>query len=113
MGNDLDGSRLRHFEPQRSGAFVADEFISCKSSHGKVDPSSEWTGLWRDLCADASEGYDMLVVDSNSSKYSFWRNTADPLNSSRPNGIIHLSPTRAAAEPAQYVVLLRLPIYAA
>ncbi len=54
-------------------------------SGGKIDPSPEWTGMWRDVnpenaltgqwyAVDAPR-YDPITVSAGEGKYPFWRNT--------------------------------------
>ena len=99
-----------------------------------LDPSPEWTGMWRDVnpenaltgqwyAVDAPR-YDPITISSIEGKYPFWRNTGiDKLaagetaqlpagvlgfewdevrdNGALPPGLIRLSTTRIAVDPAK------------
>ncbi|OPY09654.1 MAG: hypothetical protein A4E68_00403 [Syntrophaceae bacterium PtaB.Bin095] len=103
-------------------------------SGGKIDPSPEWTGMWRDVnpenaltgqwyAVDAPR-YDPITISASEGKYPFWRNTGiDKLaagetaqlpagvlgfewdevrdNGALPPGLIRLSTTRIAVDPAK------------
>ena len=94
--------------------------LNAATAYG-IKPENNLTGTFYMVFNSESEGYDLLVVDFSYSKYALWRNTSvadlqpgesialgdylgyewnvDPLNSSRPNGLIHLSSTTAPIAP--------------